>query len=111
MASGDPHPSFAGPLPIGTRIQQGEGFPKHFLKRNEGSLQASQVTNPPPGHTNRILCRGAARRVGMGLCLGHQRYNEPMSNLAKGVTPEGRVDTWKKLWATPRRLDDAAMEA
>lgn len=27
--------------------------------------------------------------------------------MAKPITPEGRVEKWKKLWATPRLLSDA----
>lgn len=34
-----------------------------------------------------------------------------MARLVKGVTPEGRVDAWKKLWGTSRQLDAAEAEA
>jgi len=34
-----------------------------------------------------------------------------MAKPIKHITPENRVDRWKKLWATPRKLGDAETEA
>ena len=34
-----------------------------------------------------------------------------MAKPIKVVTPENRLERWKKLWATPRRLDVAATDA
>lgn len=34
-----------------------------------------------------------------------------MAKPIKSVTPDNRVERWKKLWGTPRRLDDVATDA
>jgi hypothetical protein len=34
-----------------------------------------------------------------------------MARAGKSITPENRLETWKKLWGSPRRLDDAETEA
>ncbi len=39
------------------------------------------------------------------------RYTIGMAKPVSYITPPDRVDRWKKLWATPRKLDDANTEA
>ena len=34
-----------------------------------------------------------------------------MARLGKGITPENRLETWKKLWGSPRLMDDGETEA
>jgi hypothetical protein len=34
-----------------------------------------------------------------------------MAKPSKSVTPDNRVERWKKLWGTPHRLDDVATDA
>ena len=36
------------------------------------------------------------------------RHNHPMPKPSTRPTPDNRVERWKKLWGTPRLLDDAA---